>query len=362
MKTTLLFLSNHLISMMIFVLASLMVACSGGASPSPTTERTDLVVSNNSNAYPIPEYPVLEIGESPSRAYPGQSSQVTIDDFQMIVGNEEWPLFPGKILFHSERAGQLSIYTLNGSDGSIDRITEQSVSTFEPAWSPDCESIVYVAGVGAGDNDFEIYTIDANGNRATKLFDNPNLLDWGPVWSPDKQTIAYQNNQDSLINICLFDVQTSTESCLERGNYSNANAEWSPNGSQLLFSSNRDGDWDIYIMDINNDEPPVQLTENKYTDLRPRYSPDGQFITFDSLYTGQFDIFVMDADGTNQHQITTNPSDDREPQWIGNDWIAFTSLRTTDGDIYIMRPDGSELKRVTDTIGLDGGVAWCPTP
>ncbi len=340
---------------LLLVFVFILAACNEKETSPPTTSNY-----SSGDAYPYPAPPAKE--NTLIQAYPGQSEEEIADNTPLLVKEDEWPLFPGKLLFHSERTGQLSIFSLDGSDGSISRITEGSTRTFEPALSPDCQSIVYTAGLGTGE-DSELFTMPINGGRASKLFDSPNLLEWGATWSPDGKTIAYQNNKDALINICFVNLDTGEQSCLERQNYSNATAEWSPDGTQILFSSNRDGDWEIYATNLENiSAPPIQLTDNNYTDLRPRFSPDGQSIVYDASPGGQFDVFIMNAGGTNQRQLTTDPTDDRSPRFVGKDWIAFTSYRTTDGDIYLIRTDGSELKRITDAIGMDDGAAWCPIP
>ncbi|GAB5524143.1 MAG: hypothetical protein Roseis2KO_20150 [Roseivirga sp.] len=67
---------------------------------------------------------------------------------------------------------------------------------------------------------------------------------------------------------------------------------WSPDGQQLIFESNRDGDWDIFIMDKDggNKEP---LTVNGFQDRNPSWHPDGDKILFESNRSGSFSLYLL---------------------------------------------------------------------
>jgi|TARA_B100000315_G_C14075216_1_gene362383 Tol biopolymer transport system component len=53
-------------------------------------------------------------------------------------------------------------------------------------------------------------------------------------------------------------------------------------------------------------------------DNDPAWSPDGRKIAFASNRDGDFDIWVMDADGSNQRQLTSDSAWDRDPAWFAN--------------------------------------------
>ena len=58
------------------------------------------------------------------------------------------------------------------------------------------------------------------------------------------------------------------------------------------------------------------LTNDPFSDREPSWSPDGKHIAFVSNRDGNFEIYVMDADGGNQHNLTNNPHDDTDPAWF----------------------------------------------
>jgi dipeptidyl aminopeptidase/acylaminoacyl peptidase len=94
---------------------------------------------------------------------------------------------------------------------------------------------------------------------------------------------------------------------------------WSPDGTQIAFYSDRDGNAEIYLMDVEADEQgsrqPRNLTNNPTEDWFPRWSPDGRQITFSSRRGGNLDIYVMNADGSNVRRLTDSPQEDFNSVW-----------------------------------------------
>ena len=87
---------------------------------------------------------------------------------------------------------------------------------------------------------------------------------------------------------------------------------WSPDGSRIAFTSYRDGNWDIYVMDADGSNQQ-RLTDNPAVDRMPSWSADGSRIAFVSGRDGNWDIYVMDADGSNQQRLTDNVA-----PWLGS--------------------------------------------
>lgn len=128
------------------------------------------------------------------------------------------------------------------------------------------------------------------------------------------------------------------------------NHDVAPESARIAFTSHRDGDGEIYVMNADGSDIQ-QLTHNDYEDYGPAWSPDGNRIGFISDRDSDRDnnlefrnIYVMNADGTNIQQLTDG-SDNQQLAWSpdGNR-IAFTSV----ADIYVMNADGSDVQQITN--------------
>ncbi|MDH5506701.1 MAG: protein kinase [Anaerolineae bacterium] len=134
----------------------------------------------------------------------------------------------------------------------------------------------------------------------------------------------------------------------------------SKNG-KIAFVSERDGNFEIYVMDHDGSNQ-TRLTTNSYSDSHPSWSPDGRHIVYYSRKNGNFDIFVMDADGGNKRQLTTDTANDKYPSWSPDGkLIAFQSERSGNSDIYLISPTGKNLTRITVNSGTDEFPEWSPS-
>ena len=134
----------------------------------------------------------------------------------------------------------------------------------------------------------------------------------------------------------------------------------SPDGSLLVFESDRAGVAQIFSTTMNGDESvTTQLTRSRYGAETPVVSPDGTQIVF-AMYVeeGNNDVFVMNIDGSGLTQLTNGPGYDGHPHWNADgSRIAFNSDRTTPDhsaawnqrwhEIFSMRSDGSDVRQHT---------------
>ncbi len=129
---------------------------------------------------------------------------------------------------------------------------------------------------------------------------------------------------------------------------------------KLVFQSDRDGDWEIYAMNVDGSHV-VQLTHNSAADSYPVWSPDGEQIAFESNRDGNLEIYVMNADGSGQRRLSNHPANETNPAWSPDGkQIAFDSDRSSNREIYIVNADGNGLNPLTKSFGKNILPAWSP--
>ncbi len=130
--------------------------------------------------------------------------------------------------------------------------------------------------------------------------------------------------------------------------------------NKIVFSSNRDGNSQIYIMNTDGTNQ-TRLTNNLANDTVPSWSPDGSKIVFASDRDGNLEIYVMNADGTNQTRLTNNPASDWDTSWSPDGTkIAFRTDRDSNEEIYVMNADGTNPVNLTNNSSRDGEPQWSP--
>jgi dipeptidyl aminopeptidase/acylaminoacyl peptidase len=204
------------------------------------------------------------------------------------------------------------------ADGSNQtNLTNHSSIDSDPAWSPDGNQIAFRSD---RDGNAEIYVMNADGSNQTRLT-NHFRDDFSPTWSPDGTQIAFSSNRNGItggIGIYVMDADGSNVHILVveyvPSISRNLSAAWSPDGTQIAFETNRDGNREIYVVDADG-TGLTNLTNHSNNDFSPAWSPDGTQIAFHSGRDGNYEIFVMDADGSNPTNLTNHDSYDSFPVW-----------------------------------------------
>jgi Tol biopolymer transport system component len=104
----------------------------------------------------------------------------------------------------------------------------------------------------------------------------------------------------------------------------------------------------------------TRLTTAPGADTEPAWSPDGSRIAFASQRDGNFEIYVMRSDGSNPARITNHVADDRSPAWSWDGTqIAFVSTREGPARSYVMQVDGTGVVRASGySSGAQNSPAW----
>jgi Tol biopolymer transport system component len=186
-----------------------------------------------------------------------------------------------KIVFHSDRDGNLEIYSMNADGSGQTRLTNNAAFDELPAWSPDGTKIVFDSG--RDDSHGEIYTMNANGTGVTRLTNDPGY-DFGSTWSPDGTKIAWQSSR----NAGQYDIYSMNADGTGQTNLTNNTSaqdiqpDWTPDGSKIGFATNRTANqYDIWWVNPNGTGQAASHAPNNASldEVNPAFQPDFQTIS-----------------------------------------------------------------------------------
>ncbi len=267
-----------------------------------------------------------------------------------------------------------------------------------PTFSPDGKMLAFIQGAGFLAQD--IYVMPASGGETRRLtFDN-RLID-GLTWTRDGKQIVFSSTRTGLASLWRVSVSggapelvsgaggdADAPSISPRGNRlayvhflahlniwrtewpgaqgshgspvkliassrMDAEGDYSPDGKHIAFSSDRSGNFEIWVTKDDGSNP-AQLTSFGGSQTgSPRWSPDGRSIAFDSRLEGHSDIFVISAEGGSPRRLTTEPSENNVPSWSRNGkWIYFSSDRSGEWQIWKAPAEGGAATQITKTGGF----------
>jgi TolB protein len=136
----------------------------------------------------------------------------------------------------------------------------------------------------------------------------PALTNLEPAISPDGRRIAYESSVDSRLKLFVRDVATGATEQVTDGAYDDFSPAWSPDGSGIVFASNREkGNVDIYVLNVATREVR-RLTTDAGNDMYPAWSAEGR-IYFNSDRTKAWQLYSILPDGSGMTAVgaSTNP-------------------------------------------------------
>lgn len=209
-------------------------------------------------------------------------------------------------------------------------------------------NIVY-AGTDPRDGTADIYVMKADGSATTNLTnDVGSRKDLSPELSRDGSKIVFTRQFVSggkhlmVVNADGSGLTDVTPTNVDRQDI--VDPSWSPDGNQVVYSSNADGNYELYTLKVGN-ESATRLTSTKWPvqNLDPVWSPSGKAIAFSrtglSLTSAAASLFQIKLDGTAASRLTRTVTGDGD---VSPDYspdgrqIAFSSDRAGNDDVYIL--------------------------
>jgi len=312
-------------------------------SVQPPTAAADVTITPTATPTPTPTATRQASAASISGriAFPAWNDETKVHDVWIInvdgtgrrkvVANMEMPAFSpdGKWLaVKGVQSDMQNLYIIRPNGTELRRISE-NIEDRLPTWSPDNGRIAYASTKQGPDHPKKIYVNDKP-FEGRKPASREIVSDRGPIqgehlhWMPDGRIVYqgcdYQPDPDSCGLFTIADGGGKfTQVTRDERDTSPAG-----HGGRIAFMSNRDGNWEIYV--VREDGTGLKrLTNNASDDGLPTWSPDGKTIAFVSNQGGAWAVWAMNADGSSRRKLFDIGGGGLMPYWsemgLSYQWI-----------------------------------------
>ncbi len=226
------------------------------------------------------------------------------------------------------------------------RITNGKWDDVAPSLSPDGKRVVFASNR----NDYwDLYVLDLSSGQLARLTDTP-AYDGNPSWSPDSQWIIYDTYADDNMEIDILSTVTAGQAIRVTNNPSiDKDPTWSSTGRQIAFVSNRSGDDEIWVVNLDQPNAIVNVSQSASSaETHPVWSPDGTKLAWASARSNEPDsVYVWDSSAPDLPARRIGSGD--WPAWNDRSAQIATRLRQANQDYLI-------------AYNLDGTLVFPATP
>ncbi len=219
----------------------------------------------------------------------GESKAIT--QSELDAGNPAWSPLGDLIAFHAKPEDHYNIYTIQSDGQGLRQLTQQSYPEMSPGWSKDGDYIYFDAHVNG------LWQIDriGSGGGLTETFlrgGGDYLAAFGG-WD-DQIYVSFSRevgNHQSGLDLVRTDSKGGILEQVTQDSGGSSNASLSKSMKWMALNTLEDGDWEIVIVHLTTGAR-VKITENEAIDGQPSLSPDGSKVLFTSNVDGDFDVYM----------------------------------------------------------------------
>jgi len=222
------------------------------------------------------------------------------------------------------------VFVMKPDGSGVKKLTDSKGVSGDSAWSPDGSLIAMDADRGNRKAFSAIYVIRASGRKLRKVTSpRPPLSDYKPRFSPDGTHLLFARYRGTAETApaALFTVRLDGSHLHQLTPYSLRvdDADWSPDGTRIVFEAYPHGHLnaygDIFVIDATGGRA-VDLTQNPVGEagsLDPVWSPDGQKILFLDIRKvndlGRFGLATMNPDGSDRQFVSSKDLEEHQADW-----------------------------------------------
>jgi TolB protein len=260
----------------------------------------------------------------------------------------------------AKRQGDGQIYSLivSDQDGENDyTIMESKDPIMSPAWSPDSRQLAYVSFEGSKSSIF-VQTL-RTGNRFQ--VSSKAGINGAPSFSPDgKKLVVTLGGIDGNLDIYTLDINSRRTTRLTTNRSIDTEGTWSPDGDYIYFTSDRSGGPQVYRVSATGGTPERVTYEGSYN-ARPRLSPDGKRLAMVHNDRGNYRIAVMNLERKDLLVLSTGRQDESPSFAPNSDILIYATRQGRDGVLETVSADGLIRQKMASSAGGDvREPVWSP--
>ncbi|NEN76141.1 Tol-Pal system beta propeller repeat protein TolB [Pelistega sp. NLN82] len=237
------------------------------------------------------------------------------------------------------------------ADGENAQSVTSGAHIISPAWSPDGSRIAYVS-FELGKPVVFVQNLSTGDRTTVANFKGNNSA---PAWSPDGSQLAVALSMDGLSNIYMINsTGSTTPRKITNSPEIDTEPYFFPNGSGLIFTSDRGGSPQIYRTGINGGAAS-RITFSGSQNVSGKISPDGSKLVYTSMRGGGYSIAINGL-GTGADRLLTSGPNDQSPSFAPN---GMQILYTSNGRLSLVNADGS-FNTTLPGAGNVTAVVWGP--
>jgi len=219
------------------------------------------------------------------------------------------------IAFCSDRTGNWELFLMNNDGSNTTRLTNTPQKESQPEWSPDGEDIVFTRWSPTSWDDGDIFIINADGSNERQLTTDP-ANDSRPQWFSDGSRIIFNSTRDGNCEMYTMNPDGTDQQRLTNTFGNELFPDMSPDLERIAYAlvDFQTFHAEIWVMNADGTGDSLLAQGGTWTE-NDQWSPDGSKILFQTDRTGNFEIFVMNADGSNPQNLTKSSADDYWPSW-----------------------------------------------